>query len=71
MENQKMPEYETIRAAVAGEKWAVEKVVAWTKSTALAMTKSVSRTEAPAVVALFLFFMFKNVFTEDGQTNYF
>ena len=27
MENQKMPEYETIRAAVAGEKWAVEKVV--------------------------------------------
>lgn len=25
MENQKMPEYETIRAAVAGEKWAVEK----------------------------------------------
>ncbi|NBJ95698.1 helix-turn-helix domain-containing protein, partial [bacterium 1xD42-62] len=23
MENQKMPEYETIRAAVAGEKWAV------------------------------------------------
>ena len=26
MENQKMPEYETIRAAVAGEKWAVEKV---------------------------------------------
>lgn len=24
MENQKMPEYETIRAAVAGEKWAVE-----------------------------------------------
>lgn len=28
MENQKMPDYETIRAAVAGEKWAVEKVVA-------------------------------------------
>ncbi len=28
MENQKMPEYETIRAAVAGENWAVEKVVA-------------------------------------------
>ena len=27
MENQKMPEYETIRAAVAGDKWAVEKVV--------------------------------------------
>ena len=27
MENQKMPEYETIRAAVAGEIWAVEKVV--------------------------------------------
>ena len=27
MENQKMPEYETIRAAVAGEKWAVEKVL--------------------------------------------
>ena len=27
MENQKMPEYETIRAAVAGEKWAVGKVV--------------------------------------------
>ena len=26
MENQKMPEYETIRAAVAGEKWAVEHV---------------------------------------------
>ena len=25
--NMKMPEYETIRAAVAGEKWAVEKVV--------------------------------------------
>ena len=24
-----------------------------------------------AVIALFLFFMFKNVFTEDGQTNYF
>lgn len=27
MENQKMPEYETIRAAVAGETWAVEKVL--------------------------------------------
>ena len=27
MANQKMPEYETIRAAVAGEKWAVAKVV--------------------------------------------
>ena len=27
MENQKRPEYETLRAAVAGEKWAVEKVV--------------------------------------------
>lgn len=27
MENQKMPEYETILAAVAGEKRAVEKVV--------------------------------------------
>ncbi len=27
MENQKMPEYETIRAAVAGEEWAVEKIV--------------------------------------------
>ena len=27
MENQKMPEYETIRAAVAGEKWAVEKEI--------------------------------------------
>ena len=29
------------------------------------------RTVFPAVIALFLFFMFKNVFTEDGQTNYF
>lgn len=29
------------------------------------------RTVLPAVIALFLFFMFKNVFTEDGQTNYF
>ncbi len=28
MEKQNMPEYDTIRAAVAGEKWAVEKVVA-------------------------------------------
>lgn len=28
MEKQEMPEYETIRAAVAGEKWAVEKVLA-------------------------------------------
>ncbi len=28
MEKQSMPDYETIRAAVAGEKWAVEKVVA-------------------------------------------
>ena len=28
MANQKMSDYETIRAAVAGEKWAVEKVVA-------------------------------------------
>ena len=28
MTNQKMPDYETIRAAVTGEKWAVEKVVA-------------------------------------------
>ena len=28
MEKQTMPDYETIRAAVAGEKWAVEKVVA-------------------------------------------
>ncbi len=27
MEKQSMPDYETIRAAVAGEKWAVEKVV--------------------------------------------
>ena len=27
MENQKMPEYETIRAAVTGETWAVEKVL--------------------------------------------
>lgn len=27
MEEQNMPEYETIRAAVAGEKWAVEKVL--------------------------------------------
>ena len=27
MANQKMPDYETIRAAVAGEKWAVAKVV--------------------------------------------
>ncbi|HGM1346905.1 TPA: helix-turn-helix domain-containing protein [Clostridioides difficile] len=27
MEKQEMPEYETIRAAVAGEKWAVEKVL--------------------------------------------
>ena len=27
MTNQKMPDYETIRAAVAGEKWAVAKVV--------------------------------------------
>ena len=29
------------------------------------------RTVLPAVIALFLFFMFKNVFTEVGQTNYF
>ena len=29
------------------------------------------RTVLPAVIALFLFFMCKNVFTEDGQTNYF
>ncbi len=29
------------------------------------------RTVLPAVIALFLFFMFKNIFTEDGQTNYF
>ena len=29
------------------------------------------RTVLPAVIALFLFFMFKNVFTEDGQTNSF
>ena len=28
MKKQSMPDYETIRAAVAGEKWAVEKVVA-------------------------------------------
>ncbi|MCM4099886.1 helix-turn-helix domain-containing protein [Clostridioides difficile] len=28
MENQTIPDYETIRAAVAGQKWAVEKVVA-------------------------------------------
>ena len=28
MEKQSMPDYETIRAAVAGEKWGVEKVVA-------------------------------------------
>lgn len=28
MGNQSMPDYETIRAAVAGEKWAVEKIVA-------------------------------------------
>lgn len=27
MGNKNMPEYETIRAAVAGEKWAVEKVL--------------------------------------------
>lgn len=27
MDEQNMPEYETIRAAVAGEKWAVEKVL--------------------------------------------
>ena len=27
MENNKMPEYDTIRAAVAGEPWAVEKVL--------------------------------------------
>ena len=35
MENQKMPEYETIRAAVAGEKWAVGKswIATRTKST--------------------------------------
>ena len=26
---QEMPDYETIRAAVAGEKWAWEKVLAW------------------------------------------
>lgn len=33
---QEMPDYETIRAAVAGEKWALEKVlVTVTKSTAL------------------------------------
>lgn len=28
MDKQDMPEYETIRAAVAGEAWAVEKIVA-------------------------------------------
>ena len=27
MANEKMPDYDTIRAAVAGEKWAVEKVL--------------------------------------------
>lgn len=27
MAKEKMPEYETIRAAIAGEKWAVEKVL--------------------------------------------
>lgn len=27
MEKENMPEYETIRAAVAGEKWAIEKVL--------------------------------------------
>ena len=27
MEQSNMPDYETIRAAVAGEKWAVEKVL--------------------------------------------
>ena len=27
------------------------------------------RTVLPAVIALFLFFMFKNVFTEDGQVR--
>ena len=29
------------------------------------------RTVLTATIALFLFFMFKNVFTKDGQTNYF
>ena len=29
------------------------------------------KTVLPVVIAWFLFSMFKNVFTEDGQTNYF
>ncbi len=29
------------------------------------------KTVLPVVIACFLFSMFKNIFTEDGQTNYF
>lgn len=29
------------------------------------------KTVLPVVIALFLFFMFKSVFTKDGETNYF
>ena len=45
---QEMPDYETIRAAVVGEKWALEKVLACygDEINRLAMVKSVSRTEA-------------------------
>ncbi len=43
---QEMPDYETIRAAVAGEKWALEKVLDCygDEINRLAMVKSVSRT---------------------------
>lgn len=44
---QEMPDYETIRAAVTGEKWALEKVLDCygDEINHLAMVKSVSRTE--------------------------
>lgn len=29
------------------------------------------KTVLPVAIALFLFFMFKSVFTKDGETNYF
>lgn len=44
---QEMPDYETIRAAVAGEKWALEKVLACygDEINRLAMVKKRQRTE--------------------------
>ena len=114
---QEMPDYETICAAVVGEKWALEKVLdcygdeinrlamvkkcqpdgtikeeidedlrqtlcqklshnfQWKRSDTMTRGEIwkdfFKRNVLPAVIALFLFFMFKNIFTEDGQTNYF